>query len=211
MLPNDLVSDYYQKHHLGAHGCARYGFTIAPTARAAWFMPRLGRGKRVLDVGCRDGTMTSRLADGNEMVGVDVDPAALARATEAHGFETHQVNLNQEGLPFPAESFDAVIAGEVLEHLQFPEVVVEELRRVLKPDGLFMGTVPNAFRLYNRLRFLTGRDFEDDPTHLHHFSPSSLRALLLPFRDVEIEFLSSRYLRISPRLMGTNMAWCCRK
>ena len=184
---------------------------VGSESRAPWISTRLGTGKYVLDIGCRDGTLTNKYAASNTVVGVDIDAEALRLAKANYGFETHQINLNNGSLPFPDSSFDAVIAGEVLEHLQFPDTAVIDIHRVLKPAVTFIGSVPNAFRLRNRLDFLLGREFEKDPTHLHHFSPAGLKRLLAGFRDVELDFLESRYRWFSKRLMATQMMFAAQK
>lgn len=210
-MARDLVEEYYQRHHAGDTGMRRYGFTFGGDDRGDWFKRRVGQGHDVLDIGCRDGTLTSYYAAGNRVVGVDLDADALAKARERHGYEVHRVNLNLEPLPVADASCDVVVAGEVLEHLQFPDEVVKEIHRVLRPGGRFIGSVPNAFRLRNRMLFALGRQYETDPTHLHQFSPETLRATLAPFRKVEVEFICSRKLWISPRLMGTVMAFAAEK
>ena len=134
--------------------------------------------------------LTRHFLEGNSVVGLDVDRAALAKAA-ALGVEPVQANV-EEPLPFEDASFDAVVAGELLEHLRFPETLVAEARRV-SPGGVLVGSVPNAFRLQGRLRFARGRPPEDDPTHLHLFSPSSIRALLGAFERVEIAYVGGRY------------------
>jgi len=204
----DLTARYYRGHHASG---SRYGFTYGGVDRLRWFTARIGAGERILDIGCRDGTLTQRYLDGNDVVGIDIDAEALARAEAQHGIVGHQVNLNNAPIPAADESFDVVVAGEVLEHLQFPTAVVAEIRRVLRPGGRFLGSVPNAFRLRNRLTFLLGRDFETDPTHLHYFSPDMLRELLGQFRDLELGYAGGRFVAIHPRLMGSQLFWACRK
>jgi len=208
---NDVVKNIYKAHHAGATGFRRYGFTISKSERLQWFSPRIGSGKQILDVGCRDGSFTSGFSEGNTVTGVDIDDTALEIARERLGIETHSVNLIDGVLPFEAQAFDVVVAGEIMEHLPFPQHAVAEIYRVLKPGGLFLGSVPNAFRLWNRLLFLVGRDFENDPTHLRHFSPRSIHELLHDFASVDLAFLCSRHLSLSPRLMGTDMVWAATK
>ena len=74
-----------------------------------------------------------------------------------------------------------------------------------------MGSVPNAFRVQSRLRFLRGRPPEDDPTHLHMFSPGQMNALLAGFSDVRIEFVGGRYRRLSPRLLARDLVFSARR
>jgi SAM-dependent methyltransferase len=163
----------------------------------------------VLDLGCRSGAFTRHFLDGNEVVGLDVDRVALEKAAEL-GIEPVVADV-EEPLPFDDATFDAVVAGELLEHLQFPEAVVAEARRVLRPSGVLVGSVPNAFRVQSRLRFLRGRPPEDDPTHLRMFSPRQMNGLLGAFSDVRIEFVGGRYRRLSPRLLGRDLVFSARK
>ena len=160
-----------------------------------------GPGLDVLDLGCRTGALTQHYADGNVVVGVDVDQAALERAAERLNIKTVWADVEEE-LPFPSESFDVVVAGELLEHLADPLAAVGHVRRVLRRGGRFVGSVPNAFRLKSRLRFAAGRHPETDATHLQLFTPDALSSLLSPFDDVQIDFAVGRYVRWHPRLMA---------
>jgi SAM-dependent methyltransferase len=136
-------------------------------------------------------------------VGVDVDRAALAKAQEL-GI-TPVVADVEEPLPLESGTFDAVVAGELLEHIRFPHALVAEARRVLRPGGVFVGSVPNAFRLQNRLRFVLGRQPEKDPTHVHMFTPADLRALLAGLVAVRVTPLGGRYRRIHSRLLAQDL------
>ena len=139
------------------------------------------------------------------MVGLDVDAAALEKAA-ALGIEPVQANV-EEPLPLEDASFDAVVAGELFEHLQFPDALVAEIRRVLAPGGVLVGSVPNAFRVQSRLRFLRGRAPEDDPTHLRMFSPRAVRELLAGFDGVELTYVGGRYVRLHARLFARDLVF----
>ena len=117
----------------------------------------------------------------------------------------------EEPLPFEDASFDAVVAGELFEHLQFPDALIAEVQRVLKPGGVLVGSVPNAYRVQGRLRFLLGRAPEDDPTHLHMFSPAALRELLAGFEDARLSFVGGRYRRLHGRLFARDLVFRARR
>jgi SAM-dependent methyltransferase len=200
------LSERYEQHHRERRD--EGDFVFVPE-RIPLFVAAIGRGKRVLDLGCRSGALTRHFLDGNSVVGLDVDPAALEKAA-ARGIEPVQANV-EEPLPFEDTSFDAIVAGELFEHLQFPDALVAEIRRVLRPGGVLAGSVPNAFRVQSRLRFLRGRPPEDDPTHLRMFSPAAIRELLSGFEAVELSYVGGRYARLSARLFARDLVFTAKK
>jgi SAM-dependent methyltransferase len=188
----------YAAHHAQR---GRYGFSYRVEERGPALAAWVARGRRVLDLGCRDGSLTQYYAAGNTVTGVDIDRAALARARETLGIETVWLNLNSEPFPFPPGTFDVVVAGEILEHVVAPEDVAAEARRVLVPGGQFVGSVPNSFHWRSRLAFLAGRS-DEDPTHLHLFSLEKVRPLLSGFAWTEIVPLGSVGGRWMPQVPG---------
>lgn len=201
----DLGSRYEEHHREHREG----GDFVFVTERIPLFREAIGRGRRVLDLGCRSGALTRHFLDGNTVVGLDVDRAALAKA-EALGIETVVADVEQP-LPFEDGSFDAVVAGELLEHLRFPDELVTEIRRVLRPGGVLVGSVPNAFNVQNRLRFLRGLHPERDRTHLHMFRPEDLRELLAGFSGLRLSFVGGRYVRLSARLFAQDVVFSALK
>jgi len=196
------LSERYEEHHRERRD--EGDFVFVPE-RIPFFVEAIGRGKRVLDLGCRSGALTRHFLDGNSVVGIDVDAAALEKA-RALGIEPVQGNVD-EPLPFEDASFDAVVAGELFEHLRFPDALVAEIERVLRPGGVIVGSVPNAFRVQSRLRFLRGKPPEDDPTHLRMFSPTAVRELLRRFENVRIDFVGGRYARLNGRLLARDLVF----
>jgi ubiquinone/menaquinone biosynthesis C-methylase UbiE len=106
---------------------------------AAYLLPHLQPGQRLLDVGCGPGTITVDLATHvapGEVVGIDrsAEVVAQAQALDAPGnvrFETGDVYA----LAYEDASFDVVHAHQVLQHLSDPVGALRELRRVLRPGG----------------------------------------------------------------------------
>lgn len=207
MSRRERASQRYREHHRASRSPE---FIFGGGERVELFRRYVGGpGRGVLDLGCRYGTLTRAYAAGNDVIGVDIDRDALAEAA-ALGIETMWLDV-EERLPFEDQTFDVVVAGELLEHLRDPEAVVAESCRVLKLGGTFIGSVPNAYRLKNRLRFLTGRSPETDPTHLHLFSPAEVQRLLVRFEDVELHFIASRFLRLHRRLFANDIVFRGRK
>lgn len=105
---------------------------------AAYLVPHLAPGMRVLDVGCGPGTITAglaRLVAPGEVVGVDTSPAVLTEAAEAAP-GVRFVLADAHELPFADGELDVVHAHQVLQHLPDPVAALREMRRVTRPGGL---------------------------------------------------------------------------
>jgi 2-polyprenyl-3-methyl-5-hydroxy-6-metoxy-1,4-benzoquinol methylase len=203
----EQLSERYAEHNRFERGA---GFVFAGPERIELFRRYVGGpGRRVLDLGCRDGSLSRAYADGNEVVGVDADRDALAAAAKL-GLETHWADLD-EPLDFDEASFDVVVAGELLEHLRDPRRLVDDVRRVLRPGGTFVASVPNAYRLKNRLRFLLGRDPDHDPTHLQMFAPADVQRLLAGLEEPRLHFIAGRLVPLQPRLFANDIVFSGRK
>jgi len=203
----EQLDERYREHHRTSRSSE---FVFGGADRAERIADAVGGpGRRVLDLGCRYGALTRWYLDGNDVVGMDVDREALAEAAKL-GIETHWGDV-EEAFPFPDASFDVVVAGELLEHVREPGAVVGEARRVLRPGGRLVASVPNAFRFKNRVRFALGRRPETDPTHLHIFRPDDVRALLAGWDEVELEFVVGRFVRLHARLMANDIVFSARK
>jgi len=192
----------YEVHHRQRRNDGDFVFV---PERIPLFQEAIGKGRHVLDLGCRSGALTRHLLDGNDVVGIDVDRAALAKAEEL-GITPVVADVD-EPFPLDSQTFDAVVAGELLEHVRFPRALVAEVRRVLRPGGVFVGSVPNAFRVQNRLRFLRGLQPERDLTHIHMFTPTDIRALLTDFTGVRIAVIGGRYRRLNARLLAQDIVF----
>ncbi len=102
------------------------------------------KGGRMLDVGCGDGRADAWAREhGMAYHGVDYSSARIAKA-EASGYGTYQVGDLYTVLPEIQERFDLIICFEVLEHLEEPELIVGAMRRLLRPGGVIVATVPVA-------------------------------------------------------------------
>ncbi|WP_340647270.1 class I SAM-dependent methyltransferase [Phenylobacterium sp.] len=147
----------------------------------------LKAGDWVLDLGCGEGRHVHgvHMLPGVNVVGLDLDIASLVKARD--GLE-HLPPVAVEGatsflsgdayrLPFADACFDVVICSEVLEHLHEYDRALAEIRRVLKPGGRFVPTVPRAWPERICWALAPGKDgYADQPGgHVRIFHEPDLR------------------------------------
>ena len=128
VIPGEVDPDLWNEHF------ARYAFAA-----------RLSRRKRVLDAGCGAGYGSAELArNAVRVVGVDIAPQAVEHAAGHFKLpNTHFLAASCMALPFPAASFELVVAFEVIEHLPDWRAFLTEARRVLTPTGQCVISTPN--------------------------------------------------------------------
>lgn len=182
-----------------------------------------GSPERALDVGCSSGYLARRLAErGASVVGIDVDKQAVEEAREV----CEQVltgDVETMELPFPKQSFDVVLCGDVIEHLRDPEAFLVRVRPLLRPGGRLVLATPNVANWAMRLGLLGGRwRYTErgilDRTHTHLFTKRSLVQTLerAGYRIVEfdvtapvprvgaptVERLAHAFARLRPSLLA---------
>jgi len=124
-------------------------------------------GARVLDAGCGRSLFTEiRPRWPFAIVAADVELDLLAER-KALFPEVTWVVAGAQPLPFAGASFDAVFAGELIEHLPDPAAGLAEFHRVLRPGGTLILTTPNRLRLAN---VVDGSERPYSPDHLSELS-----------------------------------------
>ncbi len=116
----------YEQHGAFVHELANGVFDwLAPTT-----------GERILDLGCGDGKLTSRIAaTGASVAGLDSSPQMIA-AAQALGISATEGNAEQ--IPFESGSFDAVFSNAALHWVRNHHAMLSEVKRILKPGGRFV-------------------------------------------------------------------------
>lgn len=145
-----------QQHHREAYGGS------APENYERYFVPAIGAplandlikiaalrpGERVLDVACGTGVVarlaSQRVGDAGTVAGLDVNPGmlAVARSTTSSGTAIEWREGRAESMPFPDESFDAVLCQMGIQFIPDKHTALSEMRRVLASNGRLILNVP---------------------------------------------------------------------
>jgi 2-polyprenyl-3-methyl-5-hydroxy-6-metoxy-1,4-benzoquinol methylase len=116
-------------------------------------------GLSVLDVGCSGGIIANQLRRcGAFVTGVDIDVPGLGRAQRRYGGQVSFVCGDSQRLPFAAASVDVIICNHIYEHVVRPQALFDELRRVVRQEGLLylgLGNRLGVIEPHYRLPFLS--------------------------------------------------------
>src|SRR5215216_4505291 len=144
----------------------------------------VGRGKRVLDVGCAAGDLARVLVErGCAVTGIEIDPEAAHQA-EKHCErvvvgDVEEVDLSEL---LGDEAFDVIVFGDTLEHLKNPLQTLDRLKPFLRSEGYVVASIPNVAHGSVRLALMQGRfQYSQlgllDDTHLRFFTRESVEQL----------------------------------
>ncbi|HEX9734958.1 MAG TPA: class I SAM-dependent methyltransferase [Thermoanaerobaculia bacterium] len=135
--------------------------------------------RRVLEVGCAGGDLAPRLLpeSGVRYLGCDVSVAEVAAARARPGGRRF-LAASAYRLPFADGAFDTVVACEVFEHLEHPEVALREVERVGRGHLLLSVPWEPVWRLLNLLRGRYWKALGNTPGHVRHYSRAAIRSLV---------------------------------
>ena len=176
------------------------------------------RGKengRILEIGCGAGNVLEKV-EAVKRVGVDFSMRMAQRTRERlrAGGTLWVLQADGQALPFQDQSFDGILCTEILEHVENPDLLLEEIHRVALPNAAVALSIPNE-NLINQLkekvfrlglnRILLGGKYEvpkrmDDEWHLHVFSLKELieklsgRFQIKKVTPIPFPFLALRYV-----------------
>jgi SAM-dependent methyltransferase len=193
----EVLRSYYHRVHAGHGYTPEEPFLFELHAAMlrkldGLFRELIPAGARVLDAGCGRSLFTEiRARWPFTIVAADVEHELL-RERKASFPDVRWVVAGALPLPFAEASFDAVFAGELIEHLVDPAQGLAEFRRVLRPGGTLILTTPNRLRLAN---VVDRSERPYSPDHLSELSYDELRRLL-PAQGFAIERATGLHLEL---------------
>jgi ubiquinone/menaquinone biosynthesis C-methylase UbiE len=162
---------------------------------------KINKQTTLLDLGCGDrGYIEAFKDDVQEIIGLDQDPKLLARNTIVDS----KLSGDGEHIPLPDTSLDMVVSEFVLEHLEHPKTVFQEIHRVLKPGGYVVIITPNLLHPVFLLSLITPHGFHiwyrqtffdkhEHDTHKTYYRANTRRTLqkLVSASGLQIESMQS--------------------
>ena len=199
----ELIWDYFQNE-------APESFE-GSSARLRFIADRIRQPARVLNIGCGTGIFERlALSRGHDVHSLDPSDKSIQQLRSRLNLGEKAKTGYIQNIPFPDAAFDVVVVSEVLEHLT-PEITrlgLADIRRVLKPGGRIIGTVPSREDLRQQAVVCPccGKKFHRWG-HEQSFDGPGMRALLSEFfivtRMVERPFVPWRTLNSKGRTIAT--------
>jgi SAM-dependent methyltransferase len=182
----------------------------------------IGPDARALDVGCNAGPMLIPLRErGYDIVGIDISPGDVHQAERylaEYGLPCDRLAAaDGTCLPMRDDAFDLVPLVDILEHTDYPERIVLEVQRLLRPGGIVIATVPWAYHPYVRYTWLrkalssrkTIDEHPDKPFHLDELQrlfPTDFEPMLFRLVFHWVCILGVYRLAVPDRVGGARLA-----
>jgi 2-polyprenyl-3-methyl-5-hydroxy-6-metoxy-1,4-benzoquinol methylase len=159
----------------------------ATTVDWPWLVEHYCDNKKVLDLGCghspefeevwKNGRLLhKRIHEASrEVLGLDLDESVVERMRQL-GFHVVCDDAENPQHMNGAGTFDAIVAGDIIEHLNNPGAMLKAMKSRLAPKGVFVISTPSPFRWYNPFFAMIGHEF-NHPHHTAWFSPLTLTTL----------------------------------
>jgi len=180
-LSSDEMEKHYNLHKIyntkaAAKGVKKALYEFGLRKRADVIIRRIKSG-RLLDIGCGTGSFIRYLRDNStfEVYGTEINEKTISELKEKHELDVRFGNLCE--INFSEDFFDAITLWDVIEHLPNPQRTLNEIKRILKPEGILVIRVPNGnsldFKIFGK--YWAGLDA---PRHYYVFTRETLRRLL---------------------------------
>jgi len=141
-------------------------------------------GGKLLDIGCFDSPLclNAYIKYGDECTALDFSPVVINRLKRLYP-QVNYVQGDAREMKFKHDTFDYVVVGEIIEHMESPEEFLDEVFRVLKPGGILALSTPESECVTNKAV---------SHQHLWSFEKEDIKQLLSKYGDVSVEILKTK-------------------
>ena len=191
---NDQLPSYYKSENYISHTDSKTSFldkiyqqvkNLMLQKKLSWIENLSPEKGKILDLGAGTGDfLLAAKKSGWEVTGVEPNEDARSLAGKKG------VRLIEETGSLPDHEFDVITMWHVLEHVPNPFQQIDELSRLLKPNGFLIIAVPN-FKSYDAQKYKEHWAAFDVPRHLYHFSPLAIEKI---FNTKDFELISQKGL-----------------
>jgi SAM-dependent methyltransferase len=177
-----VLGGYYKSEEYVSHSNTKKGFinSTYQTVRKYTLLKKLQliskyyKTGSILDIGCGTGEFLNVCKNAKwTTLGIEPDPGARKMAIDNFGLDVRE---ESELKNLPAESFDIISMWHVLEHVPKLNERIEDLKRLIKPNGMIIIAVPNCNSLDAKI-YKENWAAYDVPRHLYHFTPNDIETL----------------------------------
>jgi SAM-dependent methyltransferase len=177
-----VLGGYYKSEEYVSHSNTRKGFinSTYQTVRKYTLLKKLQliskyfKTGNILDIGCGTGEFLNVCKNAKwKTLGIEPDPDARKMAIDNYGLDVRE---ESELKKLPDESFEIISMWHVLEHVPKLNERIEELKRLIKPNGIIIIAVPNCNSLDAKI-YKEHWAAYDVPRHLYHFTPTDIESL----------------------------------
>lgn len=152
-----------------------------------WYLKQMKKKDVVLDLGCSNGQHTIRIARKvKKVVGLDRDEKQLQIAKSLikdkglTNIRLIKTNL-EDKFPVKSNSFDKILALDIMEHIKNQKLFLREIKRVLKSGGKAFIAIPNSKTGWKKLQKMVGLNYYADPDHKIEYSLGEAKNILTKF------------------------------
>lgn len=208
---NEKMFIKYNNERLYKHPNPIIRFTEKKRIKLILEMLQLTDKDKILDVGCGEGYVLN-LIDKGKAIGEDISDTAIFKAkSKLNGKSISIVKSDVQNMPFKTESFNKIYCTELLEHVNHPNDVISEIKRVSQKDSIIIITIPNEYLINKVKQFLIKIGLfnillDDVPKemhkewHLHFFTLELLmeiikgNLIIMEIKAVPFNFFPIRYV-----------------
>lgn len=169
-----------------------------------------GATKALLDIACGQGALSERLKDCLPACTVDVNDIDVEQV-KFQGYR-NRFNIDLNSAVEIDETYDLIVAVEIIEHIGNPQHLLQEMKRLLKSDGKIILSTPAIDAIYDRLFFmLKGRFMYFTDHHLHesgHIMPLAMWQLKALCKEVGLQIKQTRAVNWQMRIPSKAMRLC---